>query len=176
MSNNTIPEALKKGMTTEIWGLNFYRQALERTNDESGKAIFASLVSEEEAHLAYLIGEYAAVAGDKGKIITREDAIELAKSVPPTEIFPEASQADQLIAKNATDLQVLEMAMQFELKGFKFYEVEAAIADTPEAKSVWTFLAAAEDRHYTFLQKTHEFLATKGTWYFDNEEKPFFEG
>ena len=169
-------EVLKYGMSTEIWGLRFYIEALARTRDTTGQEVFKSLIGDEEKHLEILRGEYAALAGKTQTWISREEAVQLADSVDPTTIFPSSDTTGQLIPADASDLSVLSMAMDFEKRGYEFYQREAAMADSPEAKSIWSFLAIAENKHYTFIQKTHEYLSTNGTWYFDDQERPFFEG
>jgi rubrerythrin len=169
-------EVLKHGMSTEIWGLRFYKEALARTTDITGQQVFSSLVSDEEKHLEILSGEYAALSGKSKTWISEEEAVRLADSVDPTTIFPVADAAGKLIPANAGDLTALAMAMDFEKRGYEFYQREEAMADNPEAKRIWAHLAAAENKHYTFIQKTHEYLTTNGAWYFDDQEKPFFEG
>lgn len=175
MDTQKALSVLKHGMSTEIWGLRFYQQALTRTTDETGRKVFASLVDEEESHLKILRGEYASVSGKSGWI-SRDEALELAASVDPTMIFPEPEAAGDLIPADASDLDVLAIAMDFENKGYTFYQNEAALADSPEAKKMWAQLAKAENNHYTFLQKSHEYLANNGVWFFDENELPFFEG
>jgi hypothetical protein len=169
-------ETLKYGMSTELWGLRFYQEALTRTIDTTGQEVFKSLVGDEEKHLEILRGEYAALSGKGQTWISREEAVQMADSVDPTAIFPAAVTADQLIPANASDLTALAMAMDFEKRGYDFYLHEAELADNPEAKRIWSYLAMAENKHYTFIQKTHEYLNTNGKWYFDDQEKPFFEG
>jgi rubrerythrin len=169
-------ETLKYGMSTEIWGLRFYQEALTRTQDTTGQEVFRSLIGDEERHLEILRGEYAALSGKAQTWISREEAVQLADSVDPTAVFPLAAAADKLIPADAGDLAALAMAMDFEKRGYDFYLREAEMADDAEAKRIWSFLAKAENKHYTFIQKTHEYLATNGAWYFDEQEKPFFEG
>ena len=176
MNNQKALEVLKHGMSTEIWGLNFYKQALAHTTDKTGKEVFKSLIVEEESHLKILRGEYGALTGQKSSWISRDEAIRLAASVDPTTIFPAPEAAGRLIEAAATDLEVLKMAMDFEHKGYVFYQNEASIATDAEAKKMWSYLANAENKHYTFIQQTHEYLSTNGVWYFDDQEKPFFEG
>ncbi len=176
MDNQKALEVLKRGMNTEIWGLNFYQQALTRTADKTGKEVFKSLIAEEESHLKILRGEYGALSDRKSGWISREDALKLASSVEPADIFPAPEAVGKLIQAAATDLEVLEMAMEFEQKGYVLYQKEASTADDPEARKMWSYLAKAENKHYTFIQQTHEYLLTNGVWYFDEKEKPFFEG
>lgn len=170
-----VVEVLKKGMSTELWGMRFYEQAVARTEDETGQAVFETLVKEEHSHLDIICGQYAAVTSGQG-CVSLERAKELASSVDPTDIFPEATAADELIPASATDEQALQLAMDFERRGYNLYEEAAAEAESGEVKEMWEFLAKAEDKHFAFLQETLEYLTTNGVWYFDEQELPFFEG
>ena len=167
--------ALRRGMSTEIWGQRFYEEAVARTEAEDGKRVFQSLVAEERQHLDILRGQYASLRADN-EWISIEDARAMAASVDPTDIFPEASAAVQLIPEDATDLQALQMAKDFERRGYELYHQAATLATSPEAKAMWEYLAQEEDQHYAFLDQTQEYLATDGVWYFDEQELPFFEG
>lgn len=171
----SVPEILKKGMSTEVWGQRFYQQAIERTRSEDGKRVFQSLVEEEGKHLDILRGQYAALSAEKDWV-SLEEAQAMAASVEPTDIFPQAGATGQLIPDAATDEQAIELAMDFERRGFNLYDEAAKNADSLEEKAVWAYLAKAEDRHYAFLQETLEYLTNDGVWYFDDLEKPFFEG
>jgi len=173
MNKDKALEVLRRGMSTEIWGRDFYVQAVERTQSEAGKRVFQSLVDEEENHLDILRGEYAAVSGQDAWV-SREEAQAMAASVNPTDIFPEATSAGQLIPADASDEQSLKMAMEFEQRGYQLYTDAAEQADSAEAVKIWKWLARAEDKHFAFLQETLEFLETNGAWYFDDKEKPIF--
>jgi len=170
-----VLEVLKKGMSTEIWGLRFYKEAVARTQAEDGKKVFQSLVDEEGKHLDVLRGQYATVSGSK-KWVSVEEAIKMAASVNPTDIFPEAASAKNLIPADASDEQSLQLAMDFERRGYEMYQKAGEGATSAEEKAIWTWLAKAEDMHFAFLQETREYLANNGVWYFDEKELPFFEG
>lgn len=175
MDKEKVLKVLSRGMNTEVWGQRFYQEAIARTQAEDGKKVFQSLVEEENKHLDILRGQYAAVSGNK-KWVSVQEAQALAASVDATQIFPQASSAEQLIPAGTTDAQALQLAMDFEKRGYEFYTQEAAQAASAEAKTMWEYLAKAENLHYTFLQETHEYLVTNGVWYFDAQELPFFEG
>lgn len=173
MSKNKALEALRRGMSTEVWGRNFYVQAVDRTHSEGGKRVFQSLVEEEENHLDTLRWEYAVLAGENAEV-SHEEALALAASVDPTDIFPQAISAEQLIPADASDEQALRMAMDFEQRGYQLYTEAAQQAESAQAARIWKWLAQAEDQHFAFLQETLEFLETNGVWYFDDKEKPIF--
>jgi rubrerythrin len=170
-----VSNVLKKGMSTEIWGKRFYTQAAERTKDETGQRIFQSLCDEEERHLELLMGQYAAVSKDKDWVSV-DEAMALAESVEATDIFPEAQEAECLIPEEASDVEALEMAMDFERRGYNLYTQAAEDAANPEERAMWEFLAKAENKHYVFLEESHSYLVNEGKWYFDEQELPFFEG
>lgn len=173
MSDQIALAIIKRGMGTEIWGQRFYRQAAARTAAKDGKRVFESLVDEEGKHLDILRGQYAAVAGSR-EWVSVEEARAMANRADSTEIFPEVDAAEQLIPTDVTDEGALQMAMDFERRGYAFYRQQAEAASEPQAKAMWEYLAKAEDLHFAFLQKTHEYLSTNGVWYFDDQEFPIF--
>jgi hypothetical protein len=63
----------------------------------------------------------------------------MAGSVKPTDIFPEAAQADALIPPNATDSQALQMAKDFERRGYLLYDGEASRAGSAEERAIWEY-------------------------------------
>jgi len=170
-----VLEVLKKGMSTELWGMRFYEQAVAHTTSEQGKNVFKSLVDEETRHLDILCGQYSSVSGSE-KCVSVEDAAQLGATIDPTTIFPAAESAEDLIPADTTDEQALKMAMDFEKKGYDIYAVAAKEAASDDEKTMWEWLAKAEDKHYAFLQETLEYLVNDGVWYYDDLEKPMFEG
>ncbi len=168
-------EILKTGMSTELWGQRFYREAVARTEAEGGKKVFQSLVEEEGRHLDILRGEYAAMTRST-EWVSLEEAVAMAESVDPLTIFPEADAAEKLIPAEATDDEALKLAMDFERRGYTLYVQAAEDAETDEERKLWEHLAKAEDKHYSFLQETYEYLVNDGVWFYDDQELPFFEG
>jgi rubrerythrin len=168
-------DVIKTGMSTELWGQRFYREAVARTESEDRKKVFEGLVEEEGRHLDILRGEYAALTRSK-EWVSMEDAVVMAESVDPLYIFPEAVTAEKLIPADASDEQALMMAMDFERRGYTLYAQAAEDAEGAEERRLWEHLARAEDMHYTYLQETYEYLVNNGTWFYDDLERPFFEG
>ena len=79
-------------------------------------------------HLDILRGQYAAVTGSR-QWVSMEGAKKMAASVDPLDIFPEADRPPKsLIPADASDEQALQMAMDFEQRGYKIYAEAAAEA------------------------------------------------
>jgi rubrerythrin len=174
MNKEAALQVLEEAMDVERQGQAFYLEAAEHVQDPLGKQVFQTLSKEEIEHLRLLQTEYDAISQDDtwvgvGEAKTRGPQASL-------KLFPDKRDAAYIVPPDATDLQALQMAMDFEEKGYNMYHKAAAEAGGALAKALFDFLAEQENGHYVFLQKTHEYLTSEGIWYFDEQEFPFFEG
>jgi len=168
--------ALHQGIQTELQGLTFYRRAMERTDDAAGRAAFGSLAREEEGHLRLLKTQYGSLVST-GHWLEMERAREAEPGHEVEEIFPRSDDAlVQLLPPEAGDLEALEIALDFERKGYQTYRRLADKTTDPAGRALYEFLAAQEQKHYDYIQRAHEYLQTQGAWYFDERELPMFEG
>lgn len=166
---------LRQGMQVELAGRHFYLDLAHRTTDPIGKGMFEQLANEELEHLRIVSQEYQLLAQGKSWAELNEVRANAAKAgeVP---VFPEPGEPIVSLPPGATALQALEVAMDFERRGYDLYR--KAATETPEVsgQAVYNYLAQQENRHFVILQKSHEYLAKQGAWYFDDQEKPIFEG
>lgn len=166
---------LRQAMGTELEGRALYLQAIERTEDELGKRMFRSLAQDEEEHLQILQAQYAAISRT-GQWLDLDSAKE-EEPDPSLRLFPEEEEkVGRLIPEDANDLDALKIAMDFERRGYRLYDKAAAETSDPTAQAVFRFLVEEESRHFALLDNAHDYLANQGMWYFDDLEKPFFEG
>lgn len=166
---------LRQAMGNELEGQALYLEAIERTADELGKKMFRSLAQDEQEHLQILQIEYAALTGT-GQWLDLE-AAKKEEPDPSLHLFPhEEETIERLIPEDASDLNALEIAMDFERRGYRLYEKAAAETSDPTAQAIFHFLVEEESRHFALLDNAHDYLANQGIWYFDDLEKPFFEG
>lgn len=166
---------LRQAMGNELEGRALYLEAIERTEDELGKRMFRSLAQDEEEHLQILQVEYGAITGT-GQWLDLE-AAQKGEPDPSLRLFPEEEEAvESLIPENASDLDALKIAMDFERRGYRLYEKAASETSDPTAQAIFRFLVQEESRHFALLDNAHDYLANQGIWYFDDLEKPFFEG
>jgi len=166
--------ALEKAMEGERRGRAFYAAAAEHVKDPMGKAVFQTLARDEEEHLRLLQAEYEAISNDQDWM--ELDEAKVCEPLTPLRLYPDKQDAALVIGADTTDLDALELAMKFEEQGYNMYAAAGSETDDPKGKKVYEFLAAQENSHYAFLQKTHEYLTTEGAWYFDEEEFPMFDG
>jgi rubrerythrin len=169
-------QALHQGIQTEVQGLTFYRKAAERTQDAKGKEVLQSLAHEEVGHLHLLKVQYGALAGD-GQWVAMEQARELSPGREVEEIFPQSDDTlVRLLPAEADDAKALEIALDFERKGWQTYERLATETTDPAGHALYEFLGRQEQKHYQFISRALEYLQTQGAWYYDEQELPMFEG
>ena len=174
MNTEAALAILEEAMDVERQGEAFYQEAAVLVQDPMGKRAFEVLAKDEIKHLRLLQTEYEAMQKDNEWV-----GLDEAKARGPraaVKLFPDKRDAALIIPGDATDLDALEIAMDFEEKGYKMYHKASVEADDSKAKELFDFLAKQENDHYVFVQKTHEYLATEGAWYFDEREFPMFEG
>lgn len=166
--------ALEKAMEVERQGEAFYLEVAERVQDPSGKAVFQALAKDEVEHLRLLQAEHESISKDSDWLDL--DQAKVCEPQTPVKLFPDRREASLTVLPGMKDVDALKLAMGFEEKGYDAYVKAAAETQDPKGKKVFLFLSKQESAHYLFLQKTHEYLTTKGTWYFDDQEFPIFDG
>jgi rubrerythrin len=166
--------ALEKAMEVERQGEAFYLEVAERVQDPSGRAVFQTLAKDEVEHLRLLQAEHESISKDNDWLDL--DAAKVCEPQTPIKLFPDQKEAALAVPAGMKDVDALKLAMEFEEKGYDAYVKAGAATQDPKGKKVFHFLAKQESAHYLFLQKTHEYLTTEGTWYFDDQEFPIFDG
>lgn len=171
-----VLQALHQGIQTEIQGLTFYRKAAARTGDPKGQEVFRSLMRDEEMHLRLLQVQYGALV-DEGRWLEMEQARELEPGRAVATLFPQEDEAlAALLPAGGDDLQALQLALDFEHRGYQMYRRQAEETTDPAGRALYEFLAAQEQKHYDFIHRALEYLQTQGAWFYDERELPFFEG
>lgn len=156
-------EALELAIQTERDGIDFYRNAAEKTADGMGKKMFLSLVADEERHLAVL-----------QKISCEEDVCidDLGDVMPKMRlktIFSEAESGPAADTSKESDAAALTVAMEMEKKGYEQYAAAAKAAKDPDIKRIYERLAEEEEEHWEILSETLSFLEDTGNWYMWDE-------
>ena len=169
-----VKSDLLKGMDSEYCGRCFCEEAKARVQALEGKRVFQELIDEEVGHLNILCGQYSALE-ESGEWLPIEKASQRGAALDQDAILPEPT-ATRTAPANAADEDWLRLAMEFEREGYRIYHQAAGEADSPNEKATWEYLADSKDAHYAELQQTLDYLVNEGAWYYDDQEKPMFEG
>ncbi len=167
--------ALKEAILNEQDGYKFYMEIAAKLQDKQGQALFESLARDEQEHLRILQVEYGAVSGDSQWLDL--ESLE-GKRAPDSVLvlFPPDAAAGLDLTPGAGDLEALKVGMDFERRGYQMYSEAAEETDSSAAKAVFNWLAKEENKHYAILSKAYDYLESDGLWYFQEEERPIFEG
>jgi rubrerythrin len=166
---------LREAIRNELDGQAMYMQAAERTKDELGTAMFRSFAQEEEQHLHILRVQYAEV-NESGQWVD-VDAARKEPQDPKLVLFPhEEGVVKEIIPEGASDLEALQIAIDFERRAVRMYEQAASETDNPTAQVFYRDLAKWEGEHYEILDNSYDYLANNGEWFFQEEEMPFYIG
>lgn len=175
---------LRRGMSLERDGYNFYMQAAERASDERGAAMFRDLAEQEVDHLKLLLVEYEALE-DTGDWLPFREAMDRSLDLEPddpdlpAEEPPQDYQLPVFTAEREVslegDLAALDFGLETEDISRALYAQGAEQTEDERAREAYQFLVEQEERHYELLHNTREYLSENETWW-DSEEYPFFIG
>lgn len=175
---------LRRGMSLERDGYNFYMEAAERASSERGAAMFRDLADQEVTHLRLLLAEYRALEEGQGWLPYEEamaQPFELDPADPdlPGEEPPGDYQMPVFTPGREVslegDIAALEFGLETEVITRELYAQGAEETDDGHARQAYEFLVDQEEQHYRLLDNTHEYLAENQTWW-DSVEYPFFTG
>lgn len=184
MDWNSPKGILRRGMSLERDGYQFYMQAAERASDKRGTAMFQDLASQEEDHLRLLLAEYRALDEGRGwlpyeEAMAQEFDLDPADPDLPGEEPPEDMALPVFTPEREpsleNDLAALEFGLETEEISREVYAKGAEETDDAHAQEAYEFLIDQEEKHYKLLQNTHRYLDENETWW-DAEEYPFFIG
>jgi len=175
VSKQPVLDALVRAMINEQDGYDFYLAAAERVADPKGKRMFTSLAGDESEHLRIIRNEYERV-GQGQTFLDLKTARKTLPAQPQLRLFPEKSELAGMLRRAEGDMGALKVALDFELKGYQMYTEAAREANDSNQAAVFKYLADQENGHYELIQTSLTYLTDKGAWFFQELEKPMFEG
>ncbi len=153
-----LSEAIEMAVKLEKDAINFYREALDKTDHPTGVKMFEQFMKIELQHIRMLKNLIKSI-DPNAKLVYPDDT-----SVKT--VFSEHK--DQMIERvNATtdEMDAVKIALDFEKKGYDFYRKYSEEADSEEEKKLFTILASQEKVHYTYLEKAYEHIKDTGKWF-----------
>ncbi|KYK35871.1 MAG: ferritin family protein [Theionarchaea archaeon] len=160
MSEDVDPIAA--AIQTEKDGIAFYEKAAQKTSHPFGKKMFLSFIEDEKRHLEIL------------EQISKEMGIPFDTEYSPREriktIFEEVSdQVTAHIAPTSDETEAINIALEIENKGYKFYKEEAE--KHAEHSKIFDRLAKEESEHIFVLQNLFNYLNDTGHWFMYEEHQ-----
>ncbi|MEW6356809.1 MAG: ferritin family protein [Planctomycetota bacterium] len=165
--SEAFDRALETGIKTETDGMQMYQRAADNTKNKLGKALFESMVKEEQKHLNALRAHVGKKAWARPKTVFRETI---------RTVFREATrEIKERLKADPNDVEAIQIALEFERKGYHMYKEDAAKVTEPKGKALFEWLANEENEHFKVLQDLSEYLEHNYSW-FTAEECPILDG
>ncbi|MFC1798520.1 ferritin family protein [Thermodesulfobacteriota bacterium] len=165
MNENSTIDILKMAILLERRGKAFYSKAADVAENESVKAFFELMASEEDKHINVLSTQYKHYRKEN-KFIPESinESTEIASTILNAELKDKISAA-------GFEAAAISAAIAMEERAIRLYTKRAADSDNDEEKSLFQWLADWEKEHLRFLNTIEKELIE--TVWFDNNFWPF---
>jgi len=167
---NELWTAAETAAKMEQDSIDFYTGAAARCRNKLGRSMFESLVKDEQRHLDALrrLLKEAAPTLDADSLLPGRGRTFKSQM---TTVFSQARKAiGERVPADATDLQALEVAIDLEGQGWRFYDQAARTAPIPAARAVYARLRDEENEHLDFLRNAWQYLDNTGDWFLWEEQ------
>ena len=157
-----LSKAIDTAVKMEIDAMKFYHEAAQKTIHPFAKRMFQGFVRDEDRHLKMLRD---ILSGMDLKIISLHPKAEIRTAFSDLK-----EQMMERISASTDEIEAVQVALDFETKGFEFYKKAAAEAADEREKALFSALAGEEQEHYSILQNTYSFLKDTGDWFMWQEQ------
>jgi Fur family ferric uptake transcriptional regulator len=153
-------DALQVAMANEKLGLHFYRRALEATDDEATRTVFARLVDEETRHLAALQTEYETLS-QAHPWLDDEPSLLYFDHERLASIFPSDRHHIVQIVQSSSPAEALYMAMVAERRSYELFRHYAKKVEHPTGRAIFRKFASEEQQHFNMIRHAYDALQTR---------------
>ena len=158
----TVEQAIKTSIEYENKVRDFYVDAVRKTGDPAGKALFKLMAEEEQHHVDYLVAKLK-----EWHESGRMTAEGLRTAIPPREVVEEGIaklHATMTGERGPSEIELLEKAYAAETETSGFYR--KMVGELPrEAKPLFSRFLEIEDGHLAIVQAQLDLLSGTGYWF-----------
>jgi rubrerythrin len=161
-------EMLATALEMEEKGRAFYEKALATAQDPLGREMFTSLAQEEVVHTARIKQLHDTLT--TGRCWTRDWEKQPKPEKDLGGLFRKlASQEKEKITAATSDLQAIDIGLDFESASVAFYEAQRATAKDPLEKEFLDQMILEEKSHLQALKDTWYYLTDPEGWFMEKE-------
>jgi rubrerythrin len=167
-SSNINKDVLSNAIKFEEDGRKLYLECAEKTEHQWGKSLFQSLADDEVKHIERLKETFSKLSISEK---FTEAPSPLAAEKQWKNIFEKAKGTiDTVVKASSSDIDALQLGIDFEEKGMKYYSTLSEESKNPLEKKFYRILAQEENRHFLILKDSHEMLTDPASWYEKTEK------
>ncbi|MCK5256118.1 MAG: ferritin family protein [Deltaproteobacteria bacterium] len=173
ISTDVNKDVLSSAIKFEEDGRNLYLECVKKTEHPWGKSLFQSLADDELKHIERLKETFETLQVSQKYT---EGPLPLAAQKQWKNIFEKAKgKIDTAVKASTADIEALNLGIDFEEKGMKYYQRLSEESRNPLEKRFYQILAQEENRHFLILKDSHELLTDPASW-FEKTEKIGLDG
>lgn len=169
MDKENLTEILKKALEMEEKGHDFYSQKSKEGDNKITRETFEYFADQELLHIDNIKNFYHSLK-EKGEFL----------QIDLHEVRENRKKDDQLFAKKISewnekinperkDKEAIEFALDFEKRGYNYYNNILKRAEDENLVKLLEFLLDEEDSHYDKFIKLYEYMTDTDNWYMYDE-------
>ena len=155
-----LKKALQTALEFEQKGHKVYEEAANNTSNDIVEKTFRYLANQELIHIEE-VKEYIQTINNGHKIELKGDTLNQTQNFFTMTIkkFKQKTELSQ------DDINAHETALELEQSAYDFYKQQHDKTNDEDAKKFFRWLMVQENAHYTFIQKTYEFIKNPIAFY-----------
>jgi rubrerythrin len=163
MNDKERLSALEVALNNEMREREFYLKNANRTKNPLGKKMFQQIGDDELEH-------YERLKQLHQKWVKQEKwpetvPLQVKDTVVKDILLEFVKRVDETTKGDASDLEAVRTALDFEAKGAKFYADLRDSVTNPKEKEFFDLLSKMENEHYLSLKDTEEYFIDPVSWY-----------
>lgn len=160
-------QVIAEALELEEQGREMYEQAYLKVKDPFARKALEFLIKEEERHKDKILRFNEHLFGRGEFDLERECAVTISEDLKKLIEEHVTSEAREKIEDARTDIDVYEIALDFEKRGYDFYKSAGENETDERIKRFMKFLEEEEVKHYELIQETIRYLK-ETDYYFED--------
>ncbi len=165
-------KALEIALANESQERDFYQKHKERTTNQLGKLMFASIAADEAEHYQRILELHKRLK-EEGRW-PETVPLKVKETDVKAVVQKMAVGAESAPKGDRNDVEAVKIAIDFETKGELFYKKLAGDVEDPVEKSFYQLLSRIEGEHRLSLVDTLEYFQDPAGWY-SKKERPHLD-
>ncbi len=163
--------ALEVALNNEMREREFYLKNAGRTKNALGKAMFKQIADDELEHYERL--KQLHQKWEKQDKWPETVPLKVKETIVKNILLDFVKKVGKSPEGDANDLEAVRTAIDFEMKGEKYYaDLRNQVSD-PKEKQFFDLLSRMEHEHYLSLKDTEEYFIDAASWYRKMEHHTF---
>jgi rubrerythrin len=159
---------LDTALTMEKKGISFYEKALSTCKNDVGREIYKMLKDDESVHIERIMKIFSSL--EEGSEWKEEWSSMKLSHGDLNEMFIDlAKKHSKNITVDDTDIEALNVGIDFELKSVDFYKQHLEEAEDSEEREFLKLMIGEEKSHYNLLEDMRYYLTDPESWFMEKE-------